>query len=221
MTSSWPATPFPLRLFPLPSLVFFPGTRLPLHVFEPRYRQLVSDAIESDNRIGIVLLREGWEGEYYASPAVHGYATMGEIEKVVKLEDGRFHILLRGEVRVRILEEPSLTPYRTASVVAAPEAAPDPVEAWAQRAWLTELAQRYLEVLPGSVDVPELETATLESLANALSMSLGVDAAQKQKLLELGSLLDRCREVGTILEQRLMLADFLQPFRRDGDPSLN
>ena len=67
-----PDSEFLLPLFPLPNLVFFPQTRLPLHIFEPRYRQMVADAVASDQRFGIVLLRPGWETDYFGAPAIHG-----------------------------------------------------------------------------------------------------------------------------------------------------
>ena len=75
-----PAGEFVLPIFPLPNLVFFPNTRLPLHVFEPRYRQMITDAMETDKRFGIVLLRPGWEIDYFGAPAVHGCGTLGTIE---------------------------------------------------------------------------------------------------------------------------------------------
>src|ERR1700759_1596489 len=103
--TSWPDGEFALPVFPLPNLVFFPQTRLPLHVFEPRYRQMVADAIESQNRIGIVLLRPGWEPDYFGAPAIHPCGTLGIIEQAVSLDDGRFNILLRGEVRFRLIDE--------------------------------------------------------------------------------------------------------------------
>ena len=70
-----PEGEFLLPLFPLPNIVFFPHTRLPLHVFEPRYRQLVQDAVEGDERFGIVLLRPGWETDYFGAPPVYEYGT--------------------------------------------------------------------------------------------------------------------------------------------------
>ncbi|HSN68269.1 MAG TPA: LON peptidase substrate-binding domain-containing protein, partial [Thermoanaerobaculia bacterium] len=118
MTWQLPEGEFPLRLFPLPNLVFFPNTRLPLHVFEPRYRQMVSDAIDSGEPIGMVLLRPGWEEAYYRSPPIYGVGTLGVIEQVEPLEDGRYNILLNGQVRYRIVEEAPAVVYRTARVVA-------------------------------------------------------------------------------------------------------
>lgn len=216
-----PEGEFALRLFPLPNVVFFPGTRLPLHVFEPRYRQLVSDAIAAEEPIGMVLLREGWEEQYYGNPRIHDVGTLGLVEQVVQLEDGRYHILLNGRARYRIVSEEAPVLYRTARVVAHPETFPSPMDAWAQREWLVELARRYLEMLPGQVEVPELATATLASLVNALVMSLNLDMQVKQDMLEADSIVGRCEKAGAILEERLNAAQFLAPFRRDQDPEKN
>ena len=216
-----PEGPFELKLFPLPSLVFFPGTRLPLHIFEERYRAMVRDAISSDGRIGMILLEPGWEGDYYGAPPVHGIGTVGFIEHVVRLDDGRYNLLLGGQARFEIVSERAPSPYRVATVLARPERAPTPVEAWGQRQWLGELAQRYVELIPGEMSVPEIGTASLESLVNALVMSLNVEVSEKQKLLELDELLVRCERVGALIEKRLETMEFLGPYRRDGDPDLN
>src|SRR5688572_10864204 len=116
-----PQGEFLLPLFPLPNLVFFPKTRLPLHIFEPRYRQMVTDALQREKRFGIVLLRPGWETDYFGAPAIHQCGTLGTIEQAVSLDDGRFNLLVHGDVRFRVLSEVTGEPYRTARVVASPE----------------------------------------------------------------------------------------------------
>src|ERR1051325_2941241 len=116
MSAVSPEGEFELPLFPLPNLVFFPSTRLPLHIFEPRYRQMVADALDSDQRFGIVLLRPGWQDDYYGAPAVHTLGTLGTIEQAVPLDDGRYNILVRGDVRVRIIAEEAKAPHRMARV---------------------------------------------------------------------------------------------------------
>lgn len=212
---------FVLRLFPLPNVVFFPGTRLPLHVFEPRYRQLLGDALAAQEPIGMILLRGGWEEQYYGNPPIHAVGTLGLVEQAVPLDDGRFNVLLGGRTRFRIVSEETPLVYRTARVVAHPETAPSPMDAWAQREWLVDLTRRYLDVLPEQVAVPELATATLESLVNALIMSLNLDMEAKQELLEIDAIVARCERAGAILEQRLAAAQFLAPYRRDQDPEKN
>lgn len=100
-------------IFPLPDAVLFPHTLLPLHVFEPRYRQLVRDALASDRRIAMALLKPGWERDYYGRPPVFPIAGAGEIIQHEERPDGRFNILLRGTMRIAILAElPPAQPYR-------------------------------------------------------------------------------------------------------------
>jgi Lon protease-like protein len=221
MSAVYPDGEFELPLFPLPNLVFFPSTRLPLHIFEPRYRQMVADALESDQRFGIVLLRPGWQDDYYGAPAVHQLGTLGTIEQAVPLDDGRYNILVRGDVRVRILAEENRAPYRMARVVAQPEAAPAPERGYAQREWLADLSRQYLTYLPNQMAVPEIDTVGLDSLTNALIMSLNLDVEEKQRLLEIDQLVERAERIGTELQQRIESLRLLAPYRRDADPSRN
>ena len=221
MVPPLPEGEFLLPLFPLPNLVFFPSTRLPLHVFEPRYRQMVKDALEGDQRFGIVLLRPGWEGDYFGAPPVFDCGTLGTIEQAVPLEDGRYNIVVRGDIRFRILDEVSLVPYRTARVVAEPEASREPADAYAKREWLAELSRQYLTYLPDQTSVPEIETVNLDALANALIMSLNLDVAEKQRLLEMSNVVQRAEEVGTELTSRIESLQFLAPYRKSADPAQN
>jgi Lon protease-like protein len=106
-----------LPLFPLPSVVFFPCTLLPLHVFEPRYRAMVADATASEQgAIGVVLLRPGWESDYYGAPPVHDVTCLGKIVEQERTEDGRYKIVLCGLKRARILRIDAPAPYRVARV---------------------------------------------------------------------------------------------------------
>lgn len=217
-----PEGEFLLPLFPLPNLVFFPHTRLPLHVFEPRYRELVKDVIEADQRFGIVLLRDGWEADYYGTPPVHEYGTLATIEQAVPLDDGRFNIVVRGDARFRILDESSRVPYRTARTVIEPEAVRTADETYASRMWLADISQQYLRYLPEQIPVPEIETVSLEALTNALVMSLNLEMEEKQKLLEMDDVIARAESVGNELTARIESLHFLAPFRRGGiDPSNN
>jgi Lon protease-like protein len=216
-----PEGEFLLPLFPLPNIVFFPHTRLPLHVFEPRYRQMVKDALDTDQRFGIVLLRPGWEADYFGAPRVFDLGTLGTIEQAVPLEDGRYNIVVRGDVRFRILDEVSKVPYRTARVVAEPELTRDPEKAYQQREWLADLSRQYLKYLPDQTAVPEIETVDLDALTNALIMSLNLDVEEKQKLLEMSDVASRAEEIGSELSNRIESLRFLSPYRRTGDPTHN
>jgi Lon protease-like protein len=103
------------RLFPLPNLVLFPHVVQGLHVFEPRYRQLMADTLAADQTMSIVLLRPGWEDEYDEKPAVEPVACLGRVVWHEKLPDGRYNLRLRGLARIRLVEEvPSDRLYRVA-----------------------------------------------------------------------------------------------------------
>ncbi len=102
-----------LPIFPLPGLTFFPQTLLPLHIFEARYRGMVSDCLARDRRLAVVGLKPGYEADYDGKPAVYAVAGAGEIIRWERLATGRFNILLRGECRVSIEAElPTDTLYR-------------------------------------------------------------------------------------------------------------
>lgn len=110
-------------IFPLPDLALFPKTLLPLHIFEPRYRAMITDCLARDRRLAVVGLKPGYKGDYAGRPAVHEVAGLGRIVKCERLATGRFNLLLRGEVRVRIERElPSDTLYRLVQSVELQEA---------------------------------------------------------------------------------------------------
>src|SRR5689334_12879799 len=103
------------RLFPLPNLVLFPHVVQPLHIFEPRYRQMTADALTGDRLIALVLLKPGWEEDYDGRPPVHPVACLGRVVADQLLPDGRYNLLVRGLSRVRLLGEASDDkPYRIA-----------------------------------------------------------------------------------------------------------
>ena len=102
-------------MFPLPDITLFPHTFLPLHIFEARYRALVADILARDRRLCIAQLEPGYEATYAGKPAVRGVAGAGEVVKWERLPSGRYNILVKGDVRVRIEgEHPSDTLYRMA-----------------------------------------------------------------------------------------------------------
>src|SRR5690349_5431852 len=105
-----------LPIFPLPNVVLFPSVFLPLHIFEPRYREMVADALAADRLIGMVLLRPGWDRDYEGRPAVFPIGCSGVMTHVERLGDGRYNIVLRGLERFRIAEENHDRSYRRALV---------------------------------------------------------------------------------------------------------
>jgi Lon protease-like protein len=185
-------------------VVLFPGMPLPLHVFEPRYRSMVADALSGPGLIGMVLLRPGWEADYFGRPEVYAVGCAGRIERCGKLDDGRFDIVLKGAGRFRIREEHGGKPYRLASVDEAPEAAGETGDLDAARG-------RLLEALGGASDQPALlmSRADLphELFVNALCQSLGLTPVEQQSLLDRDTLSARYAGLLEILEFRLLERD--------------
>ena len=105
-----------IPVFPLPNVVLLPHTMLPLHIFEPRYKEMFADALEEDRPIGVGQLRPGWETDYYGNPPVFRTIGIGTIAWSRKLEDGRYDIVLEGVRRARILSEAPRGSYREARV---------------------------------------------------------------------------------------------------------
>ncbi|HTU02083.1 MAG TPA: LON peptidase substrate-binding domain-containing protein [Candidatus Sulfotelmatobacter sp.] len=114
-----------LPIFPLPDVVLFPHTLLPLHIFEPRYRKMVQACLGGNKRLAMALLQPGWENDYYGRPPVYPLAGAGEIVHHEELKDGRFNILVRGTMRVGIVTElRSEQPFRVARVRPIPDRYP-------------------------------------------------------------------------------------------------
>lgn len=186
-----------IPLFPLPDVVLFPHVALPLHIFEPRYRKMVADALAGDRVIGMTLLRAGWERDYYGRPPVYDLGCAGRIEQHEALPDGRCNIVLRGLSRFRIVEEHAGEPYRLGAVAPQADSAGDAAGA-ARRAVMAAIGRAadgplVLVIKP---DVPD------DLFVNALSQSLALSAVERQSLLECDSVLDRYRRMLSILEFR-------------------
>jgi len=192
-------------LFPLPDVVFFPKTLLPLHVYEPRYRALASEALEQNQAICTALLKPGWESDYYGSPEVYSVGCVGKIVQHQKLPDGRYNIMLDGVAKVRIESSVRLTPYRLVRV--------QPVEdeaAWARGPHAVEeaaeLVRLFREVHEGqdpSVLLGEAfgRNLTPESVLNTVALHLNAEPELKEQLLEMDSLVLRYQAVLAILRQ--------------------
>src|SRR6185369_2025719 len=134
-----------IPIFPLPNVVLFPEVPLPLHIFEPRYRSMVRDALAGSGLIGMVLLRDGWESEYHAAPEVYRVGCVGKIVETTPLPDGKFNIVLTGLREFEIVSEQRERLYRQASVVwrAESERAPDAPLPGSLRRDLVRTIERY------------------------------------------------------------------------------
>jgi Lon protease-like protein len=176
------------RLFPLPNLVFFPQVVQGLQIFEPRYRQLVADALASDQLIALVLLQPEVEAPPGQPPLIESVACLGQIVWYDSLPDGRFNLRLRGLHRIRILEEvPSNRLYRMARVEVIPEVAPTELKQLKQlrQQLAAALLPRYETDGPAQRQLQELfESDTpLGQVCDVLSYALPLAIEVKQALL--------------------------------------
>jgi Lon protease-like protein len=105
-----------IPLFPLPNFVLFPGLSVPLHIFEPRYREMVTNVAQSHGIIGMMMLKGDWERDYYAYPDIYTIGCAGKIAALSRLPDGRFNLILQGLSEFRVLREIRQLSYRQAEV---------------------------------------------------------------------------------------------------------
>jgi uncharacterized protein len=174
--------PATIPIFPLEDVMLFPNISRPLHIFEPRYRAMVADALKGDHIIGMVLLRPGYEADYEGRPPVFPVGCAGVITDAQQLADGRYVIVLQGLVKFRINSEDQSRAYRLARVEAIPEAQSDE-----EKVALRQRRQRLTALLAASVapgaeppppDLPD------EDLVNAMAQYLDLAPADRQDLLE-------------------------------------
>ncbi len=164
-------------LFPLPNLFLFPGTLMPLHIFEPRYTRMVEDCLDGPGRIAVGAVLESHHKELQGSPPVFPTAGLGEIAKHERLPDGRFLIVLAGLARVRIQEVNSATPYRQVEAVLLRELPPTKAES---ALLATKLRAALVERAPELVQLPE--GMPVGHLADLLILRLGLMQAQAEAL---------------------------------------
>lgn len=193
-----------LSVFPLAGALLFPRMHLPLHIFEPRYRAMVSEALARDRRIGMVQPRDDRD-----PPTLFDIGCVGRIADVEALEDGRYNIVLEGLTRFTIVRELEVgTPFR--QVEAALEAAGESEQlSLAGRASIEMESRRFADGLGYMVDWEAVTRLDDESLVNGIAQIAPFDAASKQALLEAPSLADRAE----------LIVQLMQFFGRHGEDS--
>jgi len=194
-----------LPLFPLPNVVLFPNVFLPLHIFEPRYREMVADTAASDRMIGMALLRPGWERDYEGRPPIYPIGCSGVMTHVERLPDGRYNIVLRGLERFRILEEDHERSYRRAVVEPLHETALSRDDRDVVRSHRTRLETMLAPaIIGGDAKIPSAMSD--EDLVNALAQYLDLEPLEKQALLEQPCLRSRAASLVELLEMKIMIA---------------
>ena len=195
--------PATIPIFPLQDVMLFPHSTRALHIFEPRYRAMVADALEGDSIIGMILLRPGYEAEYEGRPPVYAVGCAGVIIAVEELPDGRYNIVLDGLVKFRVLSEDASRLYRLAEVEALPEGVAD-----SQRPLLAQKRRQLERALrsfsPGmtlpSADLPDVD------VVDGVSAVLPLDPADRQELLEADGPIERAaRLIGFLVKAAVLL----------------
>jgi uncharacterized protein len=198
-------TPFPIPeripVFPLPNVVLFPKTYLPLHIFEPRYRAMISDAAMTGQCIGMALLKDGWETDYYGHPPVFSTGCVGRLASVKALADGRSNILLQGLERFEIEREWYDKAYREATIAVTVRGTETSLDPAVRRRLITSL-ESYLRSWDGVPPWQELfrEEVSDEIVVNTLSTYLECTPLEKQFLLEADSLHQQARRLSDLIE---------------------
>lgn len=177
-----------LPIFPLPNCVLLPCGLMPLHVFEPRYRELTKHCLETHQLMGISRLRPGYESAYYGRPPVYERLGVGKIICSEELPDGRFALLLRGVARVEIIRElPAEVAYRRVEARLLDDSSSDQIEIKNTHRRLISLCDRLAEVIdqggPQLRDLVRSFEAPGEC-ADAVAAALIMDADARQELLE-------------------------------------
>jgi Lon protease-like protein len=176
-----------IPVFPLAGALLFPRGQLPLHIFEPRYRDMIADAIAGEKLIGMVQPRDARD-----PPGLFAVGGLGRIAECEKLKDGRYNIVLRGLGRFRILRElPVTTRYRQVEIECAPPEPDDAALGIAQRADIEREARAYADSLGYMVDWESVARLDDEQLVNGICQIAPLDTGSKQALLEAEGLADR------------------------------
>ncbi|MEP0390638.1 MAG: LON peptidase substrate-binding domain-containing protein [Erythrobacter sp.] len=179
--------PTRLSIFPLAGAVLFPGLQLPLHIFEPRYRALVGDALVRDRRIAMIQPQRAVDGA-----PLYSIGCVGHIGEIEAMEDGRYNLVLEGQSRFRILHEMDVASAFRQVEAELIEDDEDETLSFAQRGGFEQEAREFADAQGYSVDWESVKRLDDQSLINGVSQIAPFDPASKQALLEANSLTDRC-----------------------------
>ena len=200
-----------IPLFPLPSTVFYPGTPLPLHIFEPRYRQMTADALEGERKIGMVLLKPDWEAAYFDRPEIFPMGCVGSIEKEIRHPDGKYNFTLVGLRRFRILREVDGKLYRCAEIDLLEEQNEQEIgeKPNVTRDGLIERYREFTSLIPKNNSLKEEPDWNLGNLlsqfVDRFAYRLDLSLEQKQTFLEEQDVLRRAEFLNDFLKMKIDL----------------
>ena len=200
-----------IPLFPLPSTVFYPGTPLPLHIFEPRYRQMTADALEGERKIGMVLLKPDWEAAYFDRPEIFPMGCVGSIEKEIRHPDGKYNFTLVGLRRFRIFREVDGKLYRCAEIDLLEEQNEQEIgeKPNVTRDGLIERYREFTSLIPKNNSLKEEPDWNLGNLlsqfVDRFAYRLDLSLEQKQTFLEEQDVLRRAEFLHDFLKMKIDL----------------
>jgi uncharacterized protein len=211
-----------LSIFPLPQATLFPGQVLPLHVFEPRYREMVKVALAGRRMLAVARLKPGFESDYEGRPPVFDVCGVGVIESCSERADGRFDLTLRGLARIRIAQElPPARAFRRVQAVLLEDQVPAPALVAAWQAKLTALWGQLAPHLPEPArDLRALTRGADDagSYSDRLAAALVAEPEASQELLEETDPAERLRLLTARVQE---LVDALSPSSAARDNALN
>jgi uncharacterized protein len=202
-----------LPIFPLSNVVLFPRVKTPLHLFEPRYRQLARHVLDGDRRIGMVVVRPEHVEEMPGNPPIFPVGVCGVITEAQRLRDGRYNIVLLGEHRFRVVGEKPPGPerlYRVARVRRLADRYPD-----TERERVARLRARIVQDVAALVrhgasdrahpfDAQLFEKVDDETFANAISNAFAFPVEEKQSLIEADGVPERYARLASLLSFQRM-----------------
>jgi Lon protease-like protein len=188
--------PSVIPIFPLEDAMLFPNGRRPFHIFEPRYRAMIADALKGDRVIGMVTLKPGYEADYEGRPPIYEIGCAGVIADVETLPDGRLNILLRGLVKFRVISEDRTRPYRLARVDAMPESSNAASRAVLQKQ--RKALEAFVTTSAGGPGLPpEMPD---EEVVDTIAQYVPLEPPEHQALLELDGALARADALLLLLD---------------------
>ena len=216
-----------IPVFPLPATVFYPGTLLPLHIFEPRYREMTADALQGKRIIGMVLLKSNWEEGYFGKPQIFHTGCVGNIEKEIKHPDGKYNFTLTGLRRFRIINEEEGKLYRQAKIELLEEKNEQDLfenQPNEHREKLIESCREFIGFIPkgnSKKKEPDWNLGTkLSEFVDRFAYQLDLSLQQKQSFLEEQDVLKRAEFLHSFLKMKIDLIH-LSKMRATHDPSWN
>ncbi len=188
-----------LSVFPLAGALLFPRMSLPLHIFEPRYKALVSDAMARDRLIGMIQPMQVRAKDEV--PTLFAMGCVGKITQVEALDDGRYNLILEGQSRFRLVRElPVTTPFRQVEAELLPVDEDIGELAMAERAAVEQESRRFADAQGYAVDWEAVSRLDDEALINGIAQVAPFDAAAKQLLIEADTLSERAELIIQLLQ---------------------